>query len=625
MLSLSSCSSSDGNDAQDKAPDPQSPSVGQLLQITSGIGNWDAAYLTDEGYYCYAADLARVALSSRAEGDENSSDNLSVISYTSKDGNLHATLTVDKTSNLPVQIYTDNEILNFVFLNDTVLEVVYDNNVDRMDLLDSVAYNKAELLASSTYDNPLQRPLFYLTTLVSNARINVATLEELFGTYKSALAYTISDVADEAAAAAIEEMSLPVDESGNFTFATEAETWSSETIVKVYYTISVWTGNAKFKVGGSSCTLDGSIICPTNDYNSYGRYGIVVSPYLDSLTIENAQYVEYGTQEEGSTSYEIDFRGFKPNTTYYYAAFYQFNEGEHGDFQFKYGDPDANIYYADYASFVTGDNHLSVDVVMCIDFTGSMGGIIGTVKENAIAFYEQFKERCDLAGITLTGMKSQVIGFQDKNVDGDLWFKMSPNYSMPAEQSDFNAYVNDEIYAMGGGDIPESGLEALDAAFSKSDWGYDDGYHRQVVILWTDAPYLVRMSADSIPQYYTDYVTDSLGYYVTDSLGNYITVEHYYTDLTTDMVKAKWDAMPSGKRLILFAPKGESWYDNGGSWDVMDSWKNVIHEEYTSSSFGDFSYILDAIVGELASVKKAPAKSSAGSSRKIKLTPKSNK
>ncbi len=127
------------------------------------------------------------------------------------------------------------------------------------------------------------------------------------------------------------------------------------------------------------------------------------------------------------------------------------------------------------------------------------------------------------------------------------------------------------LYASGGGDIPESGLEALEAAFKKSDWSVDDGYHRQVVILWTDAPYLVGSS---------------------------------YTDLTADDVQGIWNAMPSGRRLILFAPNGAGYY-NGGSWGNLDSWKNVMHETDLYSGFNNFKYILKSIIGELTSKSRA--------------------
>lgn len=109
-------------------------------------------------------------------------------------------------------------------------------------------------------------------------------------------------------------------------------------------------------------------------------------------------------------------------------------------------------------------------------------------------------------------------------------------------------------------------------AFSKTDWGADDGYHRQVIILWTDAPYLTGS----------------------------------YSSVTVGELKSKWDAMPSGRRLILFAPYGNG-YDNGGDWAVFDGWTNLIHESDLTSGFNNFDYILKSIIGELTSKAKARA------------------
>ena len=67
--------------------------------------------------------------------------------------------------------------------------------------------------------------------------------------------------------------------------------------------------------------------------------------------------------------------------------------------------------------------------------------------------------------------------------------------------------------------------------------------------------------------------------------------------------------MPSGRRLILFAPNGNG-YSNGGDWRELDSWKNVIHETDLESGFNNFSYILKSIIGELTGKSKAQRKPS---------------
>ena len=139
---------------------------------------------------------------------------------------------------------------------------------------------------------------------------------------------------------------------------------------------------------------------------------------------------------------------------------------------------------------------------------------------------------------------------------------------MPEQRSEFDSFVNG-LYANGGGDTPESGLEALQAAFSKTDWSVDDGYHRQVIILWTDAPYLIGS----------------------------------YSNISLSTLETQWNSMPSGRRLILFAPYGSNDY-NGASWGNLDGWTNLIHESDLYSGFNNFDYILKSIIGELTSKAK---------------------
>ena len=72
-----------------------------------------------------------------------------------------------------------------------------------------------------------------------------------------------------------------------------------------------------------------------------------------------------------------------------------------------------------------------------------------------------------------------------------------------------------------------------------------------------------------------------------------------FTNLTPAMVKEKWDAMPSGSRFILFAPKDSYSYYNAGKWENISSWKNLVHLTNLYSGFGDMEYILENIIGEL--------------------------
>lgn len=526
-----------------------------IIGLQSGIGDWDEAYLTRYGYFCY-----------KRETNTNASE-YSSVAFLPADGSDIISLIATKSDNIPTQMVTKNGIVYFSFPNDSILELLYDDG-NTVTMLNSIAYSKKELLNLIANNNG---DAFKAILASSGLLMKFEPTQGGLGGPVSGYGRIFEEVSEMPYiqdGGVVDEIN--VSDSGNYEFVENISEWYDDEVGQnVCNTLSLWTGKATYKVGGSSCTLSGTIWCPSNVYNNYGTYGIICDEDLSKLTVGNAEYEGAGFQSNDDLSYSVDFRGFKPNTTYYYRAYYKFNSNDHGNIVPRYGNlTDQIVYDSTIKSFKTGDNALSVDVVMCIDVTGSMSAIIGTVKNNAIAFYDLFRSACQEDNIQLTGLRSQVIAFRDVNADNDGWINASPTYSLPDQKSDFDAFVN-SLYAFGGGDTPESGLEALDIAFNKSDWGVDDGYHRQIVILWTDAPYLIGS----------------------------------YSSIVIEELKAKWNVMPSGRRLILFAPNGA--FENGGDWAVFDSWKNVIHEINLSSGFNDFDYILKSIIGELTSKGKA--------------------
>lgn len=465
-------------------------------------------------------------------------------------------------NNIPTQMITSDGIYYFGYPTDTTFELVYDDGVTAA-MVGSMKISMDALKNCVYGEDAFKSTIANAATLLKDGNggnVALATYAELFETVCD-LPY----VDDEDFIA-----SLPIGESGHYEFSESMSSWYDDHVNIICNTLFLWTGDASYKVGGSSCTLSGSIWCPSNAYNEYGTYGILCDTDPDKLLMGEAEFEATGYQPLDEFSFNIDYRGLKPNTNYYYRVYYKFNNANHGGLIPRYGEvTDQVVYDPEIKSFRTGENMLTVDVVMCIDVTGSMSSIINTVKRNAMGFYDAFKECCDNNGIQLTGLNAQVIAFRDKNVDSN-WLQTSSTYWLPEQRDDFNGFVNG-LYADGGGDTPESGLEALEAAFNKTDWSVDDGYHRQVVILWTDAPYLVGSS---------------------------------YTNLTVDMLKDQWNALPSGKRLILFAPYSSE-YGNRGSWGNLDSWTNVIHVNDLTNGFNNFQYILESIIGELTSKAKA--------------------
>lgn len=546
------------NEPADPGSTPTPPiteGLNGIIKITSSIDDWDAAYVTPLGYFCYENGL-----------DENGDGQYASLTFMTNDEKDFASLVANTFDNRPTQLVTTSGNLYFSFPNDSILELIYDNGT-KMEMVDSIPYVKAELpglqvaLKSDALKGILANTALLLKRNTGN--INNPQLSKLIPT----LSNIFGQVCEQSYIKNDEYLNkLPKNSSDNYEFAVKERNWFNNNVHNIVNgVLSLWTGNATFKVGGSSCTLAASVFCSSDSYNTYGTYGIVCDTNPAKLKVGEAEYEGTGYQGKDEVSYEVDFRGFKPNTTYYYTAYYKFNSSDHGGLIAKYGDINADVIYdTTIKSFTTGDNVLTVDVVMCIDVTGSMGGIINTVKANAISFYDIFDKCCQEEGIQLAALNAQVVAFRDKNVDVD-WLEISPTYTLPSQRENYNDFVN-HLYANGGGDTPESGLEALNTAFDKEDWGVDDGYHRQVVILWTDADYLIEP----------------------------------FSNLTVKQVEEQWNTLPSGRRLILFAPYGVSDY-NGGSWGELDDWKNLIHETDLTNGFYNFEYILKSIIGELTS------------------------
>lgn len=126
----------------------------------------------------------------------------------------------------------------------------------------------------------------------------------------------------------------------------------------------------------------------------------------------------------------------------------------------------------------------NIDVVFCIDGTGSMGPCIESVKNNARRFYLEFVGAMTDLGSCIDSMRIKVIVFRDYRNEGPEAIHESAFFELPADDADFDKYMA-EISAMGGGDAPENGLEALYYAM-RSDFttGAKD---RQVIVLFTDA------------------------------------------------------------------------------------------------------------------------------------------
>lgn len=136
-------------------------------------------------------------------------------------------------------------------------------------------------------------------------------------------------------------------------------------------------------------------------------------------------------------------------------------------------------------------NSYVVDLVICIDGTGSMRNIIDRVKSTAQQFYQLYANAMlnsePPRPIRDNGFRVKVIVFRDFADTATKPLEQSDFYDLqnPDEVTAFKRYV-DGIEAIGGGNIPENALEAIATAL-KTKWQTVGGnWRRQAILLFTD-------------------------------------------------------------------------------------------------------------------------------------------
>ena len=215
----------------------------------------------------------------------------------------------------------------------------------------------------------------------------------------------------------------------------------------------------------------------------------------------------------------------------------------------------------------------TVDIIMCIDCTGSMAGIMDTVKTNALKFYPDLKSALDAKDKHVDTLRIKVIAFRDFYADGSEALVESDFFTLPGDQSNFQSFVN-SLEPKGGGDEPENGLEALALAI-KSDWNKSGDKRREIVVMYTDA------SAHPL-----DKTSDKPSFYPQGIPSNFNELTDIWSGQDTYVSQ-------TAQRLIIYAPDCKPWSD------ISNEWENSIH--YASRAGEglqelDYETILSAIV-----------------------------
>ncbi len=175
---------------------------------------------------------------------------------------------------------------------------------------------------------------------------------------------------------------------------------------------------------------------------------------------------------------------------------------------------------------------IDVDMMLVIDDTGSMGGVIEMVKSHARSFYADFENVCSHNHFKVNTMRLKVVSYGDLSEHAT---RVSPLFNLPSQAGAYQSFVS-KITANGGGDEPEDGLQALGEALN-TPWSTGTAEKRNVVIVFTDAS------------------------------------THALSAAQMSALQSKWMAIPAAtRRLILFAPGVESWTT------ISRTWPDVHHE-----------------------------------------------
>ncbi|MBI2240120.1 MAG: hypothetical protein HYU59_04865 [Magnetospirillum gryphiswaldense] len=127
-----------------------------------------------------------------------------------------------------------------------------------------------------------------------------------------------------------------------------------------------------------------------------------------------------------------------------------------------------------------------VDVNIVLDATGGMNAFVAGVRGLAGGTYAAVMDGLMKRGKHIDKLRVGVTVFRDIGCDGYNALISSGFFSLPEEEDKLADFLSG-IFAMGGGDEPESSLEALASAFLE-DWTHEGQKQRHLILLYSDAP-----------------------------------------------------------------------------------------------------------------------------------------
>ena len=190
-----------------------------------------------------------------------------------------------------------------------------------------------------------------------------------------------------------------------------------------------------------------------------------------------------------------------------------------------------------------------IDVVFCVDVTADMTPVLDHIKETLCKSPQVLKGKLAATGKIVNSLRFRVIAFRDFANDPDPmrasgFFEVEPSTDL----AKFESFIN-SLSASGGGDEPESGLEALATAIM-SDWTHEGDKQRHIIVMFTSASaHKLESRVGELSTEFKDQIPGSL-------------------DELTDW----WDGHQSvrliktARRLLIIGPDAYPWNVIGDTW-----------------------------------------------------------
>lgn len=222
-----------------------------------------------------------------------------------------------------------------------------------------------------------------------------------------------------------------------------------------------------------------------------------------------------------------------------------------------------------------------VDLVLCIDCTKSMTDLIESVQDVALQFHDDLNTMMLHENKQLSELRVRVIGFRDFFYDDAPALIESDFFHLPQENEEFATFVR-SLRAKGGGDNPESALEALSLAIN-SPWKFDGAKRRHVITLWTD-----DAAHDLQERKYRPLMHDYPEQGIARSLEQLTTWWRDRRLIDQD-----------GRRLVLFAPTLHPWDKIYRQWEETMHFPSIAGDGLSNT---DYTMIMARIAKSLTKV-----------------------